>query len=72
MTVLLVVGVFVQKAHALEISKVNESLAASQAKTSKIESQLKNVSSEKAQLATTVSEKDARIQQLEQENADLK
>lgn len=63
---------FVQRAHALEISKVNHSLTESQAKTSKIESQLKEVNSEKQELASANSQKDARIQQLEQENADLK
>lgn len=73
--VLLVVGVFVQKVNADAIKKQESyqvQLQESQTKTSKIESNLKTVQTEKQQLATTVSEKDARIQQLEQENADLK
>jgi preprotein translocase subunit SecF len=75
LTVLLVVGVFVQKAHAEAIRQQKTyqvQLQESQAKTSKIESNLKTVQTEKQQLAVAVSEKDARIQQLEQENADLK
>ena len=75
MLVLLVVGVFVETAHAESIRKqesYQQQLVESRTKTSKIESQLKEVTSEKTQLATTVSEKDARIQQLEQENAQLK
>lgn len=73
--VLLVVGVFVQKVNADAIKKQESyqvQLQESQTKTSKIESNLKTVQTEKQQLATTVSEKDARIQQLEQENAQLK
>lgn len=75
LTVLLVVGVFVQKAYAEAIRQQKTyqvQLQESQAKTSKIESNLKTVQTEKQQLAVAVSEKDARIQQLEQENADLK
>lgn len=75
LTVLLVVGVFVQKAYAEAIRQQKTyqvQLQESQVKTSKIESNLKTVQTEKQQLAVAVSEKDARIQQLEQENADLK
>jgi len=75
LTVLLVVGVFVQKAHAEAIQKQESyqvQLQESQTKASKIESNLKAVSTEKTTLQKEVETKDARIQQLEQENADLK
>jgi septal ring factor EnvC (AmiA/AmiB activator) len=73
--VLLVVGVFVQKVNADAIKKQESyqvQLVESQTKTSKIESNLTEVKTQKEQLATEVQTKDARIQQLEQENASLK
>ena len=71
-TVLLVAYVFVQTAHANSIQKAEQTLQESQQETSKIKSNLNEVKTQKEQLATEVSQKDARIQQLEQENADLK
>lgn len=63
---------FVQTAHAASIQKAEQSLQESQQETSKIESNLKTVQTEKQQLTTAVSEKDAKITQLEQENSALK
>ena len=70
--VLLAAYVFVHKAYAQPLEQVNHSLVQTQQEASKTESQLKEVSSEKEQLATVVQEKDAKIQQLEQENSELK
>lgn len=70
--VLLAAYVFVHKAYAQPLEQVSHSLAQSQKEASKIESQFREVNSQKEQLSTVVVEKDAKIQQLEQENAELK
>ncbi len=73
--VLLVVGVFVQKAHAEAIHKQESyqvQLQESQAKASKIESNLHTVETQKAAIEKQSADKDAKIQQLEQENSELK
>jgi len=64
--------VFVQTAHANSIRTAEQTLYESQQETSKIKSNLNEVKTQKEQLVTEVQTKDARIQQLEQENADLK
>jgi len=60
--------VFVSKAHADAMTQLSQS----QVETSKIESNLQVVKTQKEQLATEVQQKDARIQQLEEENSELK
>jgi cell shape-determining protein MreC len=64
--------VFVQKAHAQEINQVNSAYVKSQQETSKTKSNLTELKTQKEQLVTEVQTKDARIQQLEQENSELK
>lgn len=59
-------------AHANSIDQANQAVVESQAETSKIKSNLTEVKTQKEQLATAVQQKDARIQQLEQENSELK
>jgi len=58
----------VSKAHADAMTQLSQS----QVETSKIESNLQVVKTQKEQLATEVQQKDARIQQLEEENSELK
>lgn len=54
------------------MNAANMQIIQSQQETSKIKSQLKEVNSEKTELKKKVESKDARIQQLEKENSDLK
>lgn len=68
MIVLLVAYVFTSKAYA----ESTNNLVRSQQETSKIKTQLESVKSEKEKLVTESQSKDAKIQQLEQENAELK
>ena len=73
--VLLVTDVFVSTAHAESIRKQESyqvQLAKSHQETSKIKSQLEEVNSEKQKVIDESAQKDARIQQLEQENSELK
>lgn len=72
MSVLLVATLLVKTAHANSIDQANQAVVESQAETSKIKSNLTEVKTQKEQLATAVQQKDARIQQLEQENSELK
>jgi hypothetical protein len=69
---LLVAYVFVQTANAASINQANLATVKSQQETSKIKSNLTEVKTQKEQLVTAVQEKDTRIQQLEQENSELK
>jgi septal ring factor EnvC (AmiA/AmiB activator) len=62
----------VQRVYAQPLADVSHSLNQSQQETSKIKSNLTEVKTEKEQLATAVQEKDTKIQQLEQENSELK
>lgn len=66
--VLLVAYVFTSKVYA----ESTDNLIRSQQETSKIKTQLESVQSEKDKLETESKSKDAKIQQLEQENAELK
>ena len=68
MLVLLVAYVFTSKVYA----ESTDNLIRSQQETSKIKTQLNEVNSEKAEIEKSLTEKDAKIQQLEQENAELK
>lgn len=70
--VLLVAYVFVQKVYAQPLADVSHSLNQSQQETSKIKSNLESVKTEKTTLVKEVETKDAKILQLEQENASLK
>lgn len=70
--VLLVAYVFIQKAHAQEITHVNSMVVKSQQETSKIESNLQEVKSQKNTLEKAVEKKDNKIQQLKEENSELK
>lgn len=70
--VLLVAYVFVSTAHAESMRDAQQSLAQSQEETSKIKSQLEEVQTDKVELSKQVTDKDARIQQLEEENSELK
>ena len=67
-SVLLAAVVLTQKAHAEAMAQVSQS----QSEVSKIKSHLEQVRSEKAELAEVAESRDARIQQLEKENSDLK
>ena len=71
-TVLLVAYVFVQKVHANSLDQVNHSLSQSQQEASKNKAQLETITEEKTKLNTEVQVRDEKIQQLEQENAELK
>lgn len=74
-TVLLVAFVFVKTVHADSIKKEESyqiQLSKSQQETSKIQSNLEEVKTLKEQLKEEVQLKDEKIQQLEQENSELK
>ena len=66
--VLLIAAGFTQKVYAEAMAQVSQS----QSEISKTKSHLEEVKSEKVKLSEDVKSKDARIQQLEQENAELK
>lgn len=66
---------FVSTAHAESIRKEESyqvQLTKSQQEASKIKSQLKDIESQKQAVQNESAQKDARIQQLEQENSELK
>lgn len=67
-SVLLVAYVFVDRVQAQSMAIISQS----QQETSKIKTQLESVKTEKEKLVTESQDKDAKIQQLEQENAELK
>lgn len=66
--VLLIAAGFTQKVHAEAMAQVSQS----QSEISKTKSHLEEVKSEKVKLSEDVKSKDARIQQLEKENSELK
>lgn len=70
--VLLIVGVFVKTAYAETVAEKQNAISESQAKISEIESHLEDTTSKKLELQKEVQLRDERIQQLEQENAELK
>lgn len=63
---------FVQKVHANSLNDVKQSLHQSQQETSKIESNLEDVKSEKQKLLKETQLKEEKILQLEKENSELK
>lgn len=63
---------FVQKVHANSLDQVNQSLSQSQQEASKTKAQLETITDEKTKLNSEVQVKAEKIQQLEQENAELK
>jgi len=71
-TVLLVAYVFVQRVHAQEIDHANSAIVKSQQETSKIKSNLEEITSEKQKAEQALKLKEEKINQLEKENSELK
>ena len=67
-TAILAAGVFVQKVHADAMARVSQS----QSEVRETKQNLEAVKSEKTEMAKAVMLKDAKIQELEQENSELK
>lgn len=63
---------FVKTAHANSLDQANQALYHTQQEASKTKTQLETITQEKTKLNSEVQVKTEKIQQLEQENAELK